>query len=189
MADPVTAAGEAIASYFAANVAGLTARRGWPETDQALDLTAPLLTVELASTEPTFVAPRLLGRVGDRWMWRIAWLSIDGQIDLWTAYKAKREEMAPLIEAVFHSALPTQTGLFLDSAGYNNARLEVTFGTGTPEADGDSANKGEWRQAWDCTVSTYQVAFSDHPTLGSLTLSLSTELSSETVTETSTVSA
>lgn len=189
MADPITAAGDAIAEYFAANVDGLTARRGWPETDQALDLTDPLLTVELASTEPTWVAPRLLGRVGDRWMWRIGWLQITGQIDLWTAYKAKREEMAPLIEKAFHNSLPAQTGLFLDSAGYHDARMEVTFGTGAPEADGDSAPKGEWRQTWDCTVSTYQVAFSDHPTAASLTISLSTELSTETVTETSTVSA
>jgi len=170
MADPITAAGDAIAAYFQDAVAGLTARRGWPETDQALDLTQPLLAVELASADPTWVAPRLLGKVGDRWMWRIGWLSIQGQIDLWTAYRAKREEMAPLIEAAFHNILPTQTGLFLDST--------------TPEADGDSANKGEWRQTWDCTVSTYQVAFSDHPTLSSLNLTLSTQLSSETVTET-----
>ena len=189
MADPITAAGDAIAAYFEGAVGGLAARRGWPETDQALDLTAPLLTVELASTDPTFVAPRLLGRVGDRWMWRIGWLSIQGQIDLWTAYRAKREEMAPLIEDAFHNQLPTQTGLFLDSTGYNNARLEISFGTGTPETDGDSANKGEWRQTWDCIVSTYQVAFSDHPTATSLNLTLSTQLSSETVTETSTVSA
>jgi len=184
MADPITAAGDAIAAYFQSNVDGLTARRGWPETDQALDLTQPLLTVELASADPTWVAPRLLGKVGSRWMWRIGWLSIQGQIDLWTAYRATREEMAPLVEDVFHNQLPSQTGLFLGSAGYNDARLEVSFGSGTPEADGDSANKGEWRQTWDCTVSTYQVAFSSHPTLASLRLSLSTELSSETVTET-----
>lgn len=176
-------AAAAVVTYFSGALSGVTVRQGWPETDQELDLGEPLLTVEPGPIDRNWCPPTLMGKSGSRWVWRIAHVEIQVQIDLWTAYQAQRDDTAQLVEDALHNRLPIQAGLFLTSTGYHNRALELNTSGAQADEDGDSALKGQWRYRWDATIKTDLVALTDTPEASQISIDLETEVATVTTSQ------
>jgi len=189
--DLAAAACDAIATYFGEAVTGLTARRGWPEANIELDLEAgPVLTVEPGPVERTLVPPRRIDQSGTSTLvvtYRVAWITITAQLDLWAQHRAARDDTAALIEAALHNRLPAVAGLYLDSTGYHGRPLTITCTDSRPEDQGDGAARGEWRQTWEIRIDTDLVVLTEHPKLTEADIAAAIDAGGDVVTDTVTV--
>lgn len=185
--DPVAAAADAIAAYLAANVTGLTARRGWPEGNVELDLGAgPVAAITPGPSEAVLCSPREVDRSGSGTVtvtYRVGELDITAQLDVWAAYRAVRDDTVAAIEAKLHNRLPFQPGLWVTSTGYHDRPLIVEARRISVQDSEDTAPAGEWRATWELRIRSDLVVQTTKPELVTTTLRISTDLSNITVTE------
>lgn len=168
--DPIDAALDAIAAHIGAQSGIATARRGWPEHATDLDLSqGPVVTVTHAGDQRTQVAPGLIGS-SKPFLWRTAELRITAQLDLWTAYRAQRDDAARIVEAALNDGLPWRTGLHLTSTAYHGRPLTVASGDGRSMDEEKAATEGEWRRTWMLEVLTDLVAETATPAQDEITI-------------------
>lgn len=160
--DPVDAALDAIAAHFGALSGIASAQRGWPEHQADLDLTAgPIVTLTTIGTEEDHCPPTSvdssLASPNTTETYRTGYLTIDVQLDLWCAYRAQRDETAPIVESGAHNDIPWRHGLFLASTDYYSRPITAVLSAGRPEEEAQAAEVGEWRFRWLLTVQTDRV--------------------------------
>lgn len=192
--DPIAAALDAVAARFVGlGTPALRARRGWPEHGVDLDLEAgPLLSVfAVDQGVATRCSPRAVavGGTGAQALttYRVGFLRVAMQLDLWAKYRAQRDDLAHAIEAAAAGSIPHHSGLRLTSAGYHERPLTLTLGAGRALDDGPKVEAGEWRQVWTASVDTDLVVEVTHPRLLAnafqlATLNLGVELTEPTRT-------
>lgn len=168
--DPVDAALDALAAYFAGLDGIADAFRGWPERDKDLDLTGgPVVSVVRASDQRTECPPNAVNDAAP-WLWRVGDLTITAQVDLWAAYRAQRDDAALVIQDALHNDLPWRNGLYLTSAGYHDRPLTCLAGLGRSDGEPNASTVGEWRRTWMVTITTDLVVETATPTLTSATI-------------------
>lgn len=170
--DPLAAAVDAVASHFVGRgTPPLRARRGWPEHGVDLDLEAgPLLSVfALEQPAATRCSPRAVVVTGEGAQalttYRVGYLRVAMQLDLWAKYRAQRDDSALAVETAVALNLPHHAGLRLSSTGYYSRPLTLTLGAGRAIDDASKVETGEWRQVWTAVVETDLVAQVTHPRL------------------------
>lgn len=163
MKDPGAAICEAIATYLTtalSSVTGLVVRRGWPETDEQLDLTSgPCIAVtQTGPPEETPLPPVNLDDVADdAILVQTARLVFPFQLDAWAAYREALDELVATIDDALHNDLPWRPHLYLTATDYRDRPFIVERGSDSPDVDGDSAPAGEWRHVWTLSVSIDRV--------------------------------
>jgi hypothetical protein len=171
--DLVSSALDALADHLTETIPGLTARRGWPEANTALDIDEArhVAAVIAGPPEYTLVSPRSVKQTGSTLLaiqYRVAEVEIPVQLDLWCAYRATRDDLVPLVETALHNRMPFQAGLWLSSAKYYGRPLtiETAKGGGSRFQDApDAVARGEWRKTWDLTIRTDMVVEAEHPAM------------------------
>lgn len=170
---PIHAAMDAIAAYYdAKGITALSSFRGWPEYQKDLDLInisalsiIPGARAEIEQIQPTEVC-RVDGTPPDVLItYRVAWLKIHAQMDLWCSHRSKRDDLSALVLDGFPNTLPQANHLELLSTGYHGRPLTVTMRELGPLDDPDKVTRGEWRQTWDLDIETDLVVDSTHPKL------------------------
>jgi len=102
--DPIAAACDAIAAHLT-TISGLTAQRGWPEhgVEASIASGAGLLAVAPGPAKYERCSPRAVDTAVSApnvlVTYRIAWLRIEAQLDLWAPYRATRDDLVALVEA------------------------------------------------------------------------------------------
>lgn len=168
--DPVASAIDAMATYFAGLTGIADALRSWPEHPRDLDLTSgPVVSLTFADEQRTPIPPAAIDDT-DPPQYRTGQLAIDVQMDLWTAYRAQRDDAAAVIEAAFHNALPFRHGLLLTTSDYFDRPLTIRASSGRNTGDRDSAEEGMWRRTWMLTVLTDLVDEVPTPTQTTITI-------------------
>ncbi len=161
---------DAIVAYFQTALADsdftFTVKKGWPDGEAPLELeTGPVLTVTLVSSETELCSPADVGVDGSTVTYRVGYLTSRVQLDLWTAYRAQREDAGFEVQQALHNQLPHTTGLWLASSGYFDRPISIDItGTRTFDEGSDPAAVGEWRCMWDLEALTDLVNQVDHPT-------------------------
>ncbi len=192
MAIGLTAAAcDAIAAHFNA-IANLTAYRGWREHPFQADLSGG---GELAVVPGPVVYSRCPARQVDETVtapntlvtYRIAWLRMTGQLDLWAPYRTTRDDLTQFIEAASTPHVPRSTDLRLESTGYFGRPLTIRLQALTPEDSAGNTTRGTFRQTWQMIVDTDLVAQATHPQQLQIDAEISTALDGVTITETTTL--
>jgi hypothetical protein len=194
--DPVASATETIAAYLTttlgpdgSNVLSKVIR-GWPESAESLDLSGlPVVSVTPGGQSVERCSPKVVDEATDEdtgvttYTYRVGWLTFTAQIDLWAAYKAQIDDVAPSIEDACIQDPPLPPELRLDQSDYHDRPLTCTLGAGTADNDGDSANKGEWRMTWDLVVETDVVRTRTHVPAAQVDITVDDEVADpETIT-------
>lgn len=179
--DPIASAIEALATQLttalSSNVSSVL--RGWPESNKDLDLSGkPVIAITQAGPEEReAVAPRVVDSATaagvTTYTYKVATLQARLQLDVWAAYRAKLDEIGPLLRAAFTNALP-RAGLWLTQGSYYSRPLIFTLEGGAYDHDGDTAAQGEWRRTYEVTVETDEVATTTHAKLTELDVTLTT---------------
>lgn len=163
MRDPGAAICESIAAYLTtalSSVTGLVVRRGWPETDQALDLTAgPCIAItQTGPPEETNLPPVNLDDVeDDAILVQTGRLVFPFQLDAWAGYREAIDELTAAIDDALANDLPYRPHLYLTATDYHGRAFTVERGSDNPDVDGDSASVGEWRHIWTLSVAIDRV--------------------------------
>jgi hypothetical protein len=183
--DPIEAALDALVAYFDTAVASLTTvRKGWPEHPSSLDLAAgPAFTVTPIATIEEPCAPKVIGSSGSTRTVRVGYVTIRAQLDLWTAYRAQREDQGVLVEAALNNQLPRVTGLWLSSTNHYSRPLTVDVTAGRIEDDQGGVERGEWRRSWDVTIRTDRVQTTTIVDQSQIDLEVDTTVGDQAVTE------
>lgn len=153
--DPGAAMMEALVVYLAAALSSYTVIRGWPETDQAIDLTHPVVSVFQAGAltdEPCNPA------IADAATVVLGQLVIAVQIDVWAAYRETLDAAVLAVSNALHNALPYRPGLYLTATDYSGRTFVVSRTGDGPEADGETAALGQWRHTFSLTASIERVS-------------------------------
>lgn len=189
--EPVDAALDAIAAHFQTALAShsLTALRGFPEANKDLDLQAgPVLTVTGGSGDEEACSPNEVDRTSTQVLYRIGYLTVPVQLDLWCRSRALRDRVGIAVREAFHNRLPWTAGLYLTSSRYHNRPIDLVLDK--PRAvddDGDSASARQWRATWMCTVTTDVVQLVTMPILTEAIVEVETDVGGTLVTDTQTV--
>jgi hypothetical protein len=177
---PIPAACDAIAVHFDC-IAGLRGIRGWPEFGRDLQLEdgGALVSVVAGTATAERVSPREVCKTvigaDHEILYRVGWLVIDAQLDLWSPHRALRDRYAALIEQNSTNRLPFTSDLELQSTGYHDRPLKITA-TGSRLLDsGDGTAQGMWRQLWDLRISTDLVIAATHPSVAALCFDVTVE--------------
>lgn len=189
--DPVSAALDAVVAHIsAASITGLTIRRGWPEANVGVDIDASKHLAALSvvgRAKVDLCSPKQVDSSGTQpnitWTWRLGWLTIPLQLDVWCAYRAGRDVVAPLIDASLHNKLPYRSGLYLTSTGYYGRGIACDVESIDLPGTGDEAASGDWRRSWSLVLRTDLVAQSNLPQLDEAVLQASTDLLGVIVSE------
>lgn len=170
--DPVASAADAVVAYLRTALGTNVSRvlRGWPEHGQTLKLgDGPVVAVTAASENRTPVPPRAVDQEdsgsGLLVTYKVATMRILAQVDLWSQYRAQRDDVAALIEAAAHNRVPRQVGLYLTQADYYGRPLDCELGRGRTQDDPRAVSKGTWRRLWDLTIDTDIVVQTTSPKL------------------------
>jgi hypothetical protein len=176
---PIPAACDAIAAYFD-GIAGLRGVRGWPEWGRDLKLAdgGALVSVVPGLGIATRCSPREVDRtlIGSdiETLYRVGWLVLDAQLDLWCSHRALRDRYAAQIELASTNLLPNSTDLNLTSSGFDgrdgyfDRPLKITMKQSRISDAAEGVAQGAWRQLWDLRISTDLVIPATHPQIASL---------------------
>ena len=172
VADPRVAVRAALAAHLKARLSGVQVSENWPAP--AVKLKVPAVTVVASPrvlTEyhaprqwrvtPTVGAPPQRPQVDVLYSYGRATLKL--QLDAWEQFEATRDALAARVEAAFNlhprvtlaqgtqlQDLQAAPGLVLRVPGYYGALCEYVFEAvaGTLPESSDTAQRGEWRQAY-----------------------------------------
>lgn len=151
----------------------LRARVGWPQKDTALDLSCgPIVTITPMRTERSTHPPSLVEGPGPPFLWRVADLTIEVQVDLFAPHAVVREHAARVIQHAWHSHIPYGTGVHLCHMGYHDLEFYSELGTGRDDTDPLSASEAEFRRIWQATIATGEYHETDTPAQAPMTLDL-----------------
>lgn len=190
--DPIAAACDAIVAHLT-TITGLTARRGWPEHGVEADITsgAGLLAVTPGPAQYERCSPRSVDTTvaapNVTVTYRIAWLRIEAQLDLWAPYRAVRDDLVALVEAKAANSLPNHSDLRLTSTGYYSRPLTVELDRMQSEDSSGNSERGTWRQTWRAVITTDMVAQATHPQQLQVDAILTTGLDGIDVEETTSI--
>ncbi len=159
--DPAVSAAQTIAAHFAATVSytfdGTTAAVptvvGWPEFNTEYDVTAaPLVSVTPISDQSSYHTPFTID-AAPTVNWKVADMVMEMQIDLWSPYKALRDELSEALGRAFSNDIPMRSGLYLNHVDYYDRPITAHF---SPErrwrSDGMTPSRAYWRSMWGCRV-------------------------------------
>lgn len=159
--NPVDSALDAIAAHFAAQPGIGSAIRGFPEHARDLDFSfGPLITLTYADDQREPCSPSPIAGTFP-FLWHTGTLTIDAMLDLWTPYRAQRDDAARVVEDSLNNALPHRTGLQLVSKGYHLRALVATATGGRDTDEPEASATGEWRRTWMLTIETDLVALTN----------------------------
>ena len=184
--DPVGSALDSIAAHFQGLLPGLEYIRGpqeFPVTAQVAPGVVSLVAIDRQWEEmpTTEVGP---GRLSGTTLYKVAQLTIRGQMDLWLPYRVTASVIAAFQEQQFHNRLPQKAGLELESIGYWSRPLTVhKVGGSIDQRSPDDAIEGLNRRTWDLEILTDLVVPAAVPEAVSVSLLLTTELGPDTVVE------
>lgn len=168
---PIAAAVRALAGHLADALPGVAVTEGWPEAPVEPDL--PELTVVRVGTPAYDLhAPAEAHFANGLATYRYGRLTFSAQLDLWAAYRARRDELAYQVEAALNPGLPHSTGLWLLSGDYHGRPLSFDLTEGEPMDDGSSAPDGLWRHRWSLQCTSDLVVVVPVPALGHVDVKL-----------------
>lgn len=176
----VAASIDAMVAAFG-SIDGITARRGWPEHNVALDLSGDAVLAIHAAGRPTarLCAPRAVRTTNADGvatvLYRYGWLTIPLQIDLWAPYRSRRDRLAEAVNAAAHPRLPHRSDLLLTASGHHDRPVNVDVGVGHATDDASGPGRGEWRMRWMASARTDVVGTATHPQFTEGRLVLTTE--------------
>jgi hypothetical protein len=191
--DPIESALDAIAAYLTTALAAvsptISVRKGWPDQGnafQALSESSAVITITPVDHTETPCSPRDVDRDGSTVTYRVGYLSIRARLELWTAYRAQREDVGPSVQSALHNMLPMTTGLWIASTNYYGRPLSIVPSAGRfMDESTDPTAIGEWRRAWDLEIETDTVAVATVPVLSEVELEVeidSDAANAETIT-------
>lgn len=186
--DPRASVLDALATYLGTELSGLTVRRGWPEDAVEVDLAAkPELAVTAGPSTVELCSPDSVSEAVDGGTvtvgYRVGYLRMQVQLDLWATYRAQRDAQGALVEAALHNQVPFGAGLWLTQADHFGRPITATVTESRIEDDASGAPRGQWRQSWTLDVLTDVVVHADHPLLTQVDVDLTTVLEGVTVVE------
>jgi len=168
---------------------GIEVLRGWPEHALESDIgTKPELAVTAGNATIEPCAPDSVDNAdqGDGTyvtQYRVGYLRVTVQLDLWCGYRVQRDAYGHQVEAALHNQVPFARGLWLQSTGYYSRPITAHVTDSRLEDDGQSSPRGQWRQTWTLDVLTDVVVEASHPILQQVDVDISTELAGVTVVE------
>jgi hypothetical protein len=189
--DPIASALQALATHLTTALGELVAsvRVGWPEHEQDFDLAeGPIVTLFAGEVLEERCAPFELDRedteTGVQVLYKVAEMTFPVQLDLWTAYRAHRDDVAlHLIEALENRA-PHGSGLWLSHEDYHGRPVSFeVISNQRPQAQ-DGIERGEWRATWMLRVSSALLAIVTHPRIETLEVETETTGGGRTVADT-----
>jgi hypothetical protein len=191
--DPLAAALNALVAHLATALPTASVRRGWPESDTALDVDAGPVVSVLAIGSPVVEAcsPGQVDETGTDTLtttFRVGYWRARVQVDLWTAYRAQRDELGAAVDAALANRAPRSPDLWLTSTGYHDRPLTFRLLAVRVEDGPDAAPTGLWRSGWDLEVRSDRVAIATAPALLEVEVDLTTSNGAdiaETITITS----
>lgn len=147
---PGAAVLEALAVYLADALTALspTVIRGWPETDQGLDLeTGPQIAVtQTGRAEEIAASTSILGDVvAGSVNVRTGYLSVPLQVDVWARSREALDAACTALDDALHNDLPYRPHLYLTADDHHDRPFVVMRDGDAPDIDGDTAPTGEWR--------------------------------------------
>lgn len=153
-----------LTTQLGANVSAV--RRGWPEASTKLDLTGkPVLAITAGPEIREGCAPKHIGAVTaagvTTYTYRMAYLAIPIQLDVWASHRSKLDAIGPLLRAAMQT--PPLAGLRLTSTDYYDRPITVEMDGAAFDHDGDTAPSGEWRRTYTAEAITDEVATTTHP--------------------------
>lgn len=165
MRDPGAAICEAVATYLTtalSSVSGLTVLRGWPETDQQMNLAAgPCLAItQTGPPDETPLPPTNIDSVSSgAILVQTGRLVFPLQLDGWATYREVLDELVAAVDDKLANDLPWRPHLHLTATDYHSRvfRVERDPKGDGPEVDGDSAPANEWRHVWTLTAAIDRV--------------------------------
>lgn len=201
--DPVASALDALVAHLQGavdtaglppEVNGLTVRRGWPERNTDLDLSAgSVIAVTSGRPDEERINPHAVGTVDAgggqlTTTYKVAELTIPVQVDAWSPFRAVRDQMVAAVEAALVNQVPASSGLWLDQDDYHGRPLSFEV-TGGPryEDDAEGVTRGEWRAIWTLQCATDKVVQTDHPELVDVDADITTTIGDDGTTVTETV--
>lgn len=144
----------ALVDYLTTELPTVTIRRGWPEADEELDLSAgAVIAVHALSSGEDIASPTTLGDVsgGEVAVWT-GTSSAAVQLDVFAAYRADLDTVRHDLEAALSNALPFRPYLYLTDA---DGHAVTVIRTGdAPDVDGYTASQGQWRHTYRARVET-----------------------------------
>lgn len=156
--DPGAAVLEAMAAYLTTALGGLATppvvTRGWPETDQQIDLaTAPLVAVtQVGMREDTRPAtPRGDPDEDGAITITVGVLYLTIQLDAWAGYRETSDALNAAVDDALHND-EWRPHLYLTATDYHALPFYVMRVSDQPDIDGDTAPSGEWRHTWTLTA-------------------------------------
>ncbi|MCI0347589.1 MAG: hypothetical protein L0221_19480 [Chloroflexi bacterium] len=167
--DPAASALEALAAHLEDELGSAVAAvlRGWPEANKDLDLsTKPSVSVTAGTEAREPCAPRAVdeSETGGvtTYYYRVGFLTLRVQVDLWAPYSAQLDEVGALLEAALAQAPPLPPELRLTQGSYYDRPITaVLVGSGF-DHDGDTAAKGEWRRRYELELTTDLIRSTTH---------------------------
>ena len=189
------AAIDAVTTHLGTEIASATkVIRGWPEHLEDLDLGAgPVIAVVWQQPTREECSPKIVQTIAPEdvedpttYIYRVAWLTIPAQVEVFAPYRAQLDDVALAVQQALHNRLPNAPGLRLTSTTYYDRSVTGTCTGERSDADGTSAERGEYRKTYFLELSTDEVVPTTHPTLTRLDLALTVEAggTEETTTKT-----
>lgn len=163
--NPIDSAIDALVAHFQSTIqvsfngstSPIRCFRGWRENNAPHDYDeGPILTVTVFSEDRVEHAPMSLEETQPQ-LWAVADLTIKAQLDLWTPYRATRDEVAQLIRTNLHDDIPYRTGLHLTHADYYSRDITVHGDEVRDPRGVTMPQTGVWRRTWTLTITTPEV--------------------------------
>ena len=169
---------ESLVTYLTGAVAGATVRRGFPPRGTELDPTTPLIAVTTGAPDVLRMTPRKVDEVvvsgaDMTYTWKYAISEFPVQVDIWTAYRGKRDEFAALLEAAMLNDMPRTPALLLTSPNYHGRPSTTRGSSADIPPDEQASQQGLWRASWVGDVITDLVIESAGTTIASIVQELS----------------
>ena len=186
MQEPVSAARDALIARLAERLPGVTVRRGFGATDAELQA-GPVVSVQVLRPRRQRCAPEPLSTEDGETMYRVGWLTVPVQVDLWCAYEAQRDDHGnDLWEALTGSALEADD---VETSAYHDRPVQIAAeGDGFTDVewgdDGESTSRGEYRLTWTVRLTTDLVEVAEHPAHLETLIAIETELGEDFVEDT-----
>lgn len=169
---PGPAALEALAVYLAAELPTYTVLRGWPESDVAMNLSAPVVAItQTGRATETAISADTLGdvAVGEVKV-RTGALSVPIQIDVFAGSREGLDAASEALDVALHNDLPYRPHLYLTATDHHAQPFVVLLDGDGPDFDGDSASTGEYRATWTLRAEIERIVTAEMPEAVTITI-------------------
>ena len=179
---------KSLVAYLTTAIPTATVRRGFPPRGTEMDPTTPVIAVTTGRPTESLMTPRKVDEVAGAgadmtYTWKYAISEFPVQVDLWTAYRGKRDEFAALLAKAMLNDMPRTPALLLTSTDYHGRPTTTRGSSADIPADEQASQQGLWRSSWVGDVVTDLVIESAGTTIASIVQELSATLANATITE------